>query len=105
MSMHGKKYVQGYNYLIQWYDSARKAQIIHSITCSICWKEMYATTMASTLLNALLFVTFAAMVTASDPDIIRDLVIPENSSITIEEFLHPRRPARSSIETTHQTLS
>jgi len=40
--------------------------------------------MASTLLNAVLFVTFVAMVTASDPDIITDFVVPANSSTTID---------------------
>ncbi|KAI9389731.1 hypothetical protein POPTR_008G084300v4 [Populus trichocarpa] len=39
--------------------------------------------MASALLNAVLFVTFFALVTASDPNIITDFEIPANSSTKI----------------------
>ena len=39
--------------------------------------------MTSSLLNAVLFVTFFALVTASDPNIITDFVIPANSSTKI----------------------
>jgi quercetin dioxygenase-like cupin family protein len=39
--------------------------------------------MASASLNAVLFVTFFALVTASDPNIITDFVIPANSSTKI----------------------